>query len=333
MCKKDVRIVEKEVYDKLKNNLNIKQQLELKSILKKPRENRILLIASKKVWPLYIYDEMKSVKYIKNVRSRNRFIKDKFKFYKEAPELKNIKKIKFKKVDIYRAIGVELTYNKCIVTSDFLFYGMFLKSVLNKLAHFDSKCLEIPSKILKTKKAILDNYQHITYITNSVGYYTHVEGVSGGGCHFNLDLTNEKFKYKFLKNIYADFYDRPYLNWIFNDDYDNITANKLPSWMKSHLNRGLYPRTKQYGLSYRNSRLEFRGFQMARNVEEFEKQLDFVNQYAEMAGKGLLKHIKDTPLNKFKNLLLQLGLNYKDYTIFIKRNYNQRKKYGVEYLV
>lgn len=331
MLTKDLSLLEKETYNKLKGFLNLKQQKTLKEILKIPRLNKMLLIATNKPWPTYVYHSLKHIVELKNDTIKNDAIREKFKYMEDFEELKNIKKVKFKKIDIHRAIGVELTYNTNDNNRSLIHYYNVHK-IFPKKSHFDSSCLEIPSEILKTKKALLENYNKYTTFSKNIDYHPYVKNIAGGGCHFNIDLTNEKFKYKFLKNIYTDFKQRPYLNWIFNDSYDNITANKIPRWVNCHIKRGLYPRTKNYGLSYRNNRIEFRGFQMARNIKEFEKQLDFINEYTEMASKGLLKHINGSPIEKFKHLLLQLNLNYKDYYLFINRNYKNRLRYGKDYL-
>lgn len=179
---------------------------------------------------------------------------------------------------------------------------------------------------------------------------------------------------EFMYNILVDCANRPYLGWIFNESSDNHTANCLwqnsrMDDLVAMFSEANFEEKKQLilnvdcrGYSIRvkdRNHFEFRFFDMVRCERDLKDHLKFVSAYMAYIEKKTLvgEHVEPKKLKltirrnfwdkveyynypkkkailEFKNLLKDLGLDYKDYRRFVERNYLVRlNTYPKSYLV
>lgn len=249
-----------------------------------------------------------------------------------------------------------------------------------KAIHYDNGVVEIPSPVHQTVGSIFKFYRELIKLTEEFNLVPYVKGHVTGGCHIHLDIPkarnnpqNPKISVGMeeLRSLYIDIANRPYLNWIFNEPFDNINANSFFSDPNSYayikrlneleyfdinspkepLNFNRKHRPIRTALNYNT--VEYRIFDMIRNEKELDLIIHFICNYYEALTRFRLCCFdnQDFPnnlilndktftsklaiksyLKEFEKLLLALKLKPEDYKVFIKRNYNTRIKWGKKYL-
>lgn len=237
--------------------------------------------------------------------------------------------------------------------------------------HTDDGVIEIPSPPHETYKEVITFYNGLEKLMKRFELVPWKEGEAGGGLHFHMDMPNLKITMlsAFLRDLFVDIANRPYLTWIFNEPHDIWNAN---SFFRTHastrfiqkLNKGVFfdfnaldkadfwrkGKPIRYD-SYTNT-IEYRMFEMARSKEELVAMLNFICNYYEQFidaysnktyrekvslwidrntynDKEYVKHY----IESFQMLLNQLNLNYNNYEVFVERNFKTRIKWGKTYLV
>jgi hypothetical protein len=93
-------------------------------------------------------------------------------------------------------------------------------------AHEDCAALEIGSPVFSTLNQITSYYEALTKLAKKFGFQTHRQTSSSGGGHIHVKLPalscNDRIK--ILTNAMRDIYNRPYLNYLFNDPCDQETS-------------------------------------------------------------------------------------------------------------
>lgn len=171
----------------------------------------------------------------------------------------------------------------------------------------DNDAIEITTPIHKTEKDLLKYYSIVCRLAKKykLRFYSPIE--CNGGCHIHLSLPKMKFSDLgiFLRNLYIDSTTRPYLNWIFNEPEDNISANSFAAapneegtdriheeginWIaelnkKEFFNPGDVSKLtfeKRYTVRYSQeyNTIEFRFFDMPRNRFELNLNVTFALSY------------------------------------------------------
>ena len=95
----------------------------------------------------------------------------------------------------------------------------------------DSGAIEINSPVFRNIQQAERFYLYMKEIISHYPLVSHRNDVGGGGghIHFGLDFLDHKkhdsfFKFKFHLNFFRDVQNRPYLNWMFNEYFDNQSA-------------------------------------------------------------------------------------------------------------
>ncbi len=220
----------------------------------------------------------------------------------------------------------------------------------------DDGAIEINSPVFKKRKDIISFYTLITTTVKEYPLSTHREEISSGGCHIHVGLNRglgfRNYK-QVINNLFRDMYNRPYLNWFFNEYCDDRNAEPFSeSIVTNILLRPAhkvtyydYEFSKLYALriSRITNTLEFRIFDMIKSKEQLLDFVDFVNAYLKyiisITKKRKLiftayrsndnKFIKkDYCIKEFKVLLKDLNLDFKRYKKYIK-NYRLRLSAGI----
>jgi len=193
----------------------------------------------------------------------------------------------------------------------------------------DDNCVEIRTPKFTTSEQIISFYKDIRKVTDKYDLVTHRKDTTSGGGHIHVGIPDRYLRnpYKlfvFLDTIFLDFQNRPYLNWIFNDPYDNESAESFDKETKlfdlfkddatyntlyiKHLCQNVKRNSKTNFISAKISKpeilhffdagksrglrvdqqlktIEFRIFDATHDLEEVIKHFQFVNSY--------MKHIED----------------------------------------
>lgn len=235
--------------------------------------------------------------------------------------------------------------------------------------HMDFDVIEITTKPHKTHSSLVLAYKKLARAMKELELVGRQDGFGSGGLHFHFDLPKMKTHYvcSFLRDLYVDMANRPYLNWIFNEPIDNVNANSFYQNVDSRrfitkLDKSKYfdfntlhaanfsKKTKAIRYDAYTHTVELRIFDMVVSEKEFVAVLNFACNYYELFSLDcssnydqvqlkLTKENYNSPsklnvyLDEFKELLHRLNLRYEDYITFIERNYNVRKQWGKSYLV
>ena len=125
-------------------------------------------------------------------------------------------------------------------------------------AQVDESAVEIPSPVFSTLAECHDFYDRMMDIVKKYPLVDHREDCYSGGGHIHWAIPNDRgedFKVRFLLNLFRDVTNRPYLNWVFNeycdtlsaenimsqhDSYDHSTMNRLRCWLEGKTPKGDY---------------------------------------------------------------------------------------------
>jgi len=90
----------------------------------------------------------------------------------------------------------------------------------------DEGCVEVASPVFQTIKDMKSFYFKISQFAqkNNIKPHLETEFSGGGHIHVALKLFHKKMLFKFLVNLYSDISNRPYLNWMFNEVGDDVSA-------------------------------------------------------------------------------------------------------------
>ena len=95
----------------------------------------------------------------------------------------------------------------------------------------DAGAVEIQSPVFKNIKEVKSFYIYMDAIVSQYPLVSHRKDIGGGGghIHFGTEFLKTKknsgeLSFNFHLNLYRDMQNRPYLNWIFNEYFDNESA-------------------------------------------------------------------------------------------------------------
>jgi hypothetical protein len=226
--------------------------------------------------------------------------------------------------------------------------------------HLDSGSFEVNTPVFYYNETLVEYYDHITKLMKKQGLVTHSKKTDGGGLHFHINLPSNIYVSQQVTMCYT-LNRLPYLNWIFNNPIDTWNGNNPYLNFKDYYKLDITPDivdsiglfmlkgSKSTPMRFEEcgtNRVEYRFFDMPYNRDEFSNLLNFVHALHENLSKtwlvGILEsndlfNCRELSMNfmiqKFKDLLCELGLDYKNYDIFVQRNMKTRYKYGKSYLV
>lgn len=142
-------------------------------------------------------------------------------------------------ISLGRTFGLEFTFEKTILKEQYLNGGeqydmdaAFL-NCLGIHSYVDGDVLEVPTPILHHSHDAILYYKIIEKIL-SVGSFTNKNYWStGGGCHVHIERKTEKF----AANMFRVLYNRPWLNYVFQDWYDYDTSLPFQYFHKTRSGR------------------------------------------------------------------------------------------------
>lgn len=237
-----------------------------------------------------------------------------------------------------------------------------LRKLKNKIpnVHLDSGSFEVNTPVFYYNETLVEYYDHVTKLMKKQGLVTHSKKTDGGGLHFHINLPSDIYVGQQVR-MCNSLNRLPYLNWIFNNPIDTWNGNNPYLNYKEYYKLDIAPDivestglfmlkgTKSTPMRFEEcgtNRVEYRFFDMPYNREEFSNLLYFVHALHEKLLEGWpegalntedLVNCKNLSMKfmilKFKDLLIQLDLDYKNYDIFVQRNMKTRYKYGKSYLV
>lgn len=219
-------------------------------------------------------------------------------------------------------------------------------------AYNDCGAIEIPSPIFKTVDEIKKFYTYLNKkIVSKYGLLSHRKDTTGGGGHIHVGIplhliNNSKKLSHFLFSLYRDMANRPYLNWIFNDWWDNNTANSLLSLHTTRISFLLREGISSYSIlwailnaiyndnyydkptsvlrefsnmdgdyaicvndSHDKPTIEFRIFDSKRNWQEVIDHVEFADKYISYIARQSKKRIRVVSEIKHKNALKRYPKN------------------------
>lgn len=216
----------------------------------------------------------------------------------------------------------------------------------------DGGSVESPTPPFTSFSELRKFYNIISKETQEFGLvpYSRDNFLQGGQGHIHFSMN--RWTHKFLRNLFCDYANRPYLQWIFNCPYDYINATSFfteldfcdnPEFLTLDYSLqtvlGLnnvcnnFIGGKSKGLYYNRKTVECRFFDNPRNWEDLVDHLKFLDAYLLYIKRqpGLIpitiehgREIKNMSLyfckKEFKLLLNELGLDYKNYKRFVNRN-------------
>jgi hypothetical protein len=216
--------------------------------------------------------------------------------------------------------------------------------------HQDQGILEINSPPFSNLDDVKIFYQ---WMMKHVSRYPLVPSLPtqmGGGCHIHFAVDNFKLNQKFLVNLFRDSNNRPYFSWMFNDPYDNESAEPQKwkqNWMKNNVidcyagNKGSMLRIDERCPGQKPTTVEFRIFDMPKNLNQLVDFIIFVDVYLRFINKrSKNKHFIESIIQDINDLDVYSRLSKRkhiqDFKRFIEEKlklpYNKYKKYIHNYL-
>ena len=113
-----------------------------------------------------------------------------------------------------------------LIKAEFMRQGNFIN------AQCDETAVEIPSPVFNTLTECRTFYDRMMAIVNKYPLVDHREDCYSGGGHIHWGLPTSwtsEFKIRFLLNLFIDVTNRPYLNWVFNEYCDTLSAENFMS--------------------------------------------------------------------------------------------------------
>jgi hypothetical protein len=278
------------------------------------------------------------------------------------------------KGDFFCGLGFEITFvqPKGIDTAEKASVAL---CKMNYDAMKDGGALEVRSPVFHEEAKLVEWLGQLYKDVENLGmdFKTHHGYRSTGGGHIHIDFTTLVFngssetrtfkqylKYMILSSFFSDIWNRPYLNWIFNDWCDNKTANhfiqsKSFDTFNINVNRNYdfnwtdgscclrwQPENGNVGT------LEFRIFDSPRSTDEVVAQARFLSAWYKKLwsmitekkgiqpiydkildnGHSALKvwYPRDKAIMHFMSMLNNLDLDPTYYRFFINENYLTRIK-------
>lgn len=185
------------------------------------------------------------------------------------------------------------------------------------------------------------------------------EESSSGGGHLHVNIHGFEWTQELLREVFNEFAKYPFLVWVFNDPNDDNIHSLHKAEFNHPFREAIYNRWtgetiypddrymfdlgKKYAINYNKiyNTIEFRMFEMPWCVEEQEAHIMFVENFLKYVVRRYLKGYRVPPIYeqdikdltkwtfyeskvKFNRLLVELGLDPKNYEIFVERNLTER---------
>ena len=148
------------------------------------------------------------------------------------------------KAKLAHKIGIELTMIPELIQSG---SGRFDNNVASRTAqvveyamrardikfqndpHSDGCAVEVPSKPMQVWGEIRKWYEQTYEVMVAAGCIPHHTKITSGGGHIHVGGLDAST----IQNLFRDIQNRPYLNWVFNEADDSMTANNFASSLDS----------------------------------------------------------------------------------------------------
>lgn len=171
---------------------------------------------------------------------------------------------------------------------------------------FGSNELEIRSPVMSRLRDIMQYYDFVCDVVRKEGMQPHLNGHMSGGGHLHVSPIGKKWDTGLVYEIFRDWLNRPWLNWIFNDPEDDWNASSMMTrsyggegdtyeivdylWehkkkLTKKTSRHVYglPNGKDHGVVWRGGvgkgTIEFRFFDAPKNRREQELHVLFMDHW------------------------------------------------------
>jgi len=152
----------------------------------------------------------------------------------------------------FSTFGFEFTYipdghpkddeERAVSYSD-LMRNDFYNHGYNITCYEEEGAIEINSPAFNTTSQLVKFYNVMKKIASNYNIFTYREDSYSGGGHIHVAIpdriyTKRNYLFSFLRNLYRDIYNRPYIMWIFNEYDDDISAvdiSKYNSWIHDEI--------------------------------------------------------------------------------------------------
>lgn len=203
--------------------------------------------------------------------------------------------------------------------------------------YFDNDdTLEINTPPVSSRKELIKIWRKVQKLRKICNLkYTGSSFIGTGGGHIHISPINYKDD---MYNFILDGYNRPYLDWMFNDPIDNINGCFSHIYLRNihrmNFSYLTYFDFKRMPFAPRRffETVEYRIFDMPRTEEQFMEHIEFAIRHFNLTKKRTdiildRKSCKKQAIKNFRNLIEKLELDWNIYKKYVK---NFEKRFSIK---